>query len=260
MPDPVPGSPEAVAAALKAKQEADEAAAALEQGSDGDGDGDGTVTLTKAEHDALQANARLFKKQERERKQSKAAEDKAAAKKAAQKQLDAAEAAGLGKDLQEANAAKESAEAAARTIMTERSVELLLRERDWTEEARDLAVAQLDLDDLDVGDNGLPTDEAINEALDDLAERYPKTFSTTPQRGDGAGKEPGVKTNRAKRTPANPTLNEAGGDPKFEGYVSPEDFMNASQELRQDPSYWARVEKSRMHWPDKFNHRLLREE
>ncbi len=259
-PAVIPGSPEDTAAALKAQQDADAAAAAAAAEGDGDGDGDGeTVTMTKAEHDALQSASRLFKKQEKERKRTEADAAKAAARKEAQKKLDAAEAAGLGKEITEANAERDAARAETRALKAERSVELALREREWSPEARDLAMGQLDLDELEADDNGIPTDESITAALDELAEKYPKTFSASAQSGDGS-KEPGVKTRANRRTPANPTLNEDGGDAKFEGYITPEDFMKATQAMRQDPEYWARVERSKAHWPDTFNHRLLRQE
>jgi len=247
--------------ALIAQSAADEAAAAKAAGlaSDDDGDdGEDKVTLTKAEHDALQAAARLHKKQERERKQAEAAEKAALAEKQKAKAQKAADEAGLGLELREARAEAAAAKAQMQAMRSQQAVDLAIRERGWNDEAKDLAIGQLDLAGLETGDDGLPTSDAIDEALDSLTQRYPNTFNAAAQSRSGSKEPDGMGTRRA---PANPTWNEGrSGERKFEGYVTPDEFMRMSQEERQIPETWARIEKSMPHWDvvtKPFNHKLL---
>lgn len=218
---------------------------------DGDQDGGGgedSVTMSKAEHDALQANARLFKKQERERKKAEAEQRKELERKKAQKAQKAADDAGLGLELREAQAEARAAKAEAQALRAERAVDLALTSRNWADDTRELAIGQLDTASMETGEDGLPTEEAINSALDDLEERYPSIFTATTQRGGDGNKEPDVTNKGTKRTPANPLDSGRAGQKHFEGYVSPSDFMRMTQEERQDPDTWARIEKSMVHW------------
>ena len=254
MPEHKPGSPEAIKAALAAA----EAAAAEAAGKDKEG-ADEEVTLTKAEHDALQAKLRILEKGERERRAAEKAAEKATTEKAAKKRLEAAEAAGMGMELKEAQSAASAAAAELQEIRTERAIERSLKKRDWNEEAKELALAQVNaqgFEGLDSDERGIPTAESIEKMLDQLAEAYPMTF-TAPARRPGDKKPASEKKPAGARTPSTPTLVDESGDPKFEGYISPEDFLKVSQVERQTPEYLKRLQKSMKLWPQHFNHRLL---
>jgi hypothetical protein len=248
-----PGSPEAIAAALEAKEK--EAAELAAKAKAEAGNEDETVTLTKAEHDALQARARILEKQERDAKAAEAAKKAAAEKKALEDRLKAAEEAGQGKALREAEEEKAALQARLDAVLTGNAVRDAASARKWSASQQRAAAKLGNVDALEKDpDTGIPTDESLEQMLDSLAEDYPDIF--TGEAKSDAGKK-AFEKKKAVKTPAQPAIIEEASTVKFDGYISPEEYLNTPFEQRQTNDFRKRLEQSRAFWADTFDHKQL---
>jgi len=244
------GSPEAVAEAI-AKAEAAKAAAAQE-GGEGDGEPEKKVTLTEAEHNALQARLRKAEQAERDRKSAaqKAAAD--AEKAELEEKLKKAEEAGLGQDLRQSEQEREALKGKLEKVQTDNSIRDAAAVRDWSLSAQRAASKMLDISKLERDAEGAPTPDSVKEALDALETEYPDIYTAGGQSPSGDGK-------RAVNTPSTPAALEDKGGAKFDGYISPDEYLDTPFLARQTAEFRERLEKSRQFWPDTFDPKDLQQ-
>jgi hypothetical protein len=209
------------------------------------------VTMTKAEHDELQGRLRKADSAEKDRK-TKAAKAKAEAdKKATDERLKAAQDAGIGKELRDAEAARDESEAKLKKVLTDNAIRDAAGTREWSKSAQRAAVQMVDSSLLERDDDGAPTADSLTTALDGLATEYPDIYVSTGQTGDG---EKGGKK-KAVHTPANPgTGNQKA---HFDGFITPQEFMDTPFEARQTQDFRTRLDRSRQYWDTEFNHKEL---
>jgi hypothetical protein len=251
MSAPVVGSPEATAEAIAKAEEAKAAEAAAEAGDEGEK----KVTLTEAEHNALQARLRKAEQAERDRK-AKSQKAAAEAEKAAlEDKLKKAEEAGLGQDLRASETERDALKARLDKVLTDNAIRDAAADRNWNLSQQRAASKMLDISKLERDEEGTPTPESVKEVLDNLVEEYPDIYTVGDQ--TPSGDKPSGK--KAVHTPSNPTdLAEKGGV-KFEGYISPDEYLETPFLQRQTPEFRARLEKSRQYWPDTFNPKDLQQ-
>lgn len=221
----------------------------------GDGTGDETVTLTKAEHDALQARIRLADKTEKDAK-AKAAKAKAEAERdEANRRLKAAQDAGIGKELREAETERDDALAKLNVVLTENAIRDAAGDRKWSKSAQRTAVKMVDSGKLERDDEGIPTADSLKDVLDGLEKEYPDIYfaggPTTAAGDDKGGKR------KAATTPSTPASLAEHGKANLDGLLTPEEFMATPFAERQTPEFRKRLEKAMPSWPETFNHNEL---
>lgn len=223
-------------------------------GQSGIGEGSGgdeeTVTLTRGELNKLQAKARVTEKND-----AKAAKAAAEAEKAELKRrLKAAEEVGVADDLRQVQDENAELKAQLQQVNTSNAIRDAAGTRKWTLSAQRMAQQLVNPSTLERDANGVPTPESLESALDQLAKDYPDVYVETGQSGDD-DKDGGKR--KAVQTPANPAAQEENRGAKFKGYISPEEYMRTPFKTRQTADFRKRLEESRQHWPDIFNHREL---
>jgi hypothetical protein len=213
--------------------------------------GDDIVTMPKAEHDALQAKIRRTEQAERERK-AQAEQAKAdAEKKALEEQLEAAQKAGVGKDLKQAQDENADLRMRLLKVTTDNTIRDAASTRKWSASAQRAALKMVDPSLLERDDSGTPTGDSVKAAL------FFNDTATTEIYTDTGGKAPGGDTDapksRAVSTPATPS--KPGGGQVCEGYITPEEYAEAPFEARQSAEFRERAERSSKFWPNSLNHK-----
>ena len=213
---------------------------------------DDSITLTKAEHDALQARVRLADKTDKDMKAKAATAKAEAERKLAEDRLKVAQDAGIGKELREAETARDEAQTKLRGVLTDNAIRDAAGSREWSASAQRTAAKMVDSSSLERDDEGVPTADSLKTALDGLEGEYPDIYvnAGAPGDGDKGGKK------KVVQTPANPNASTKQAA-KFDGFISEQEFVDTPFDVRNTPEFRARLDKSRQYWPNEFNHKDL---
>lgn len=209
------------------------------------------ITMTKKEHDELQAKVRLADKTDKDTKAKAKLAKADADRKTAEERLKAAQDAGIGKELRESEAARDTAQGKLQRVLTDNAIRDAAGSREWSASAQRSAAKMVDSSSLERDDEGVPTADSVKTALDGLEGEYPDIYVSggLSDDGDKGGKK------KAVTTPANPSTKDK--TPHFDGFISQQEFVDTPFEARQTPEFRERLDRSMKVWPDTFNHKDL---